>query len=413
MKIQIRLVAVIAAILFLGSPSQAKARNSEPQTTATVPIATQMGMGGAVSNPRRMQSLLRQVADNPDVSLDTAPVQWSTETDVTYVVFDAPGAAGATFPAAINTEGTVTGNYFDANTALHGFVRTRDGSITTLDIANAGTGSLQGTYPAALNDFGAITGAYYDAALSGHGFLLVKKIFGNGYSVITFDVPGAGTGGLGGTSPLAINNFGAITGGYYDANFVSHGFVRDPFGKLTSFDPPGSTATYPTGINDWGTIAGWYTDANDVHHGFLRSWGGTLSTFDGPGSTHVGVVNGINLQGDTIGTYFHTVAGNFFGGIYSGFVRGSDGVFSTFDATTSQYLYETDPLGVNLEGDTTGLSITPTLAFVRKRSGVLTIFDASGGIGVTTPVAINSPGTITGFFYVGDVAHGFLRLQKE
>src|SRR5277367_216998 len=40
------------------------------------------------------------------------------------------------------------------------------------------------------------------------------------------------------TLSYAINTSGAITGHYFDANNGVHGFVRDPQGNITSFDPP-------------------------------------------------------------------------------------------------------------------------------------------------------------------------------
>src|SRR5260370_36173996 len=52
---------------------------------------------------------------------------------------------------------------------------------------------------------------------------------------ITFDVPGALEAVNG------INPAGAITGWYFEANFVGHGFLRAPDGTITTFDPPGST----------------------------------------------------------------------------------------------------------------------------------------------------------------------------
>jgi hypothetical protein len=58
-------------------------------------------------------------------------------------------------------------------------------------------------------------------------------------------------------------------GTYYDVNFVSHGFRRDPSGKLTNLDPPGSTFTVATGINPAEEIVGQYCDVNFVCHGFL------------------------------------------------------------------------------------------------------------------------------------------------
>jgi hypothetical protein len=71
--------------------------------------------------------------------------------------------------------------------------------------------------------------------------------------------------------PNSINAAGVITGNYYGSK--EHGFVRDGDGKLTTFDPPGSTSTYPASINDAGAITGSYSDASGVAHGFLYSPG--------------------------------------------------------------------------------------------------------------------------------------------
>src|ERR1700733_2088069 len=67
---------------------------------------------------------------------------------------------------------------------------------------------------------------------------------------VTFDAPGAGQGSGQGTGCFAytdcsviINNWGAITGYYLDANNVFHGFVRSPEGKFTSFEAPGADTT--------------------------------------------------------------------------------------------------------------------------------------------------------------------------
>src|SRR5689334_16921171 len=69
------------------------------------------------------------------------------------ITFDVPGAgtSGAsclnqgTFPYQINGEGEIGGNFQDANNVLHGFLRTRDGAISTFDAPGTGTGACQGT----------------------------------------------------------------------------------------------------------------------------------------------------------------------------------------------------------------------------------------------------------------------------
>ena len=47
-------------------------------------------------------------------------------------------------------------------------------------------------------------------------------------TIITFDVPGAGTGAGQGTFPTTNNPSDAITGYYMDANSAFHGFLRIP-----------------------------------------------------------------------------------------------------------------------------------------------------------------------------------------
>ena len=74
---------------------------------------------------------------------------------------------------------------------------------------------------------------------------------------------------------MGANDFGAIAGFYVDSGNAAHGFVRNPFGKITEFDPPGAGTGAGQGttiqyINAWGAISGWYSDSNNVNHGFLR-----------------------------------------------------------------------------------------------------------------------------------------------
>jgi hypothetical protein len=57
---------------------------------------------------------------------------------------------------------------------------------------------------------------------------------------------------------LSIDDAGDITGSYTDAAAVQHGFVRNPYGTITSFDPPEGNQTTTTSINDTGAIAGFY-----------------------------------------------------------------------------------------------------------------------------------------------------------
>jgi hypothetical protein len=243
--------------------------------------------------------------------------------------FDPPDAGGSgTFPKVINIEGTIVGNYTDSNDSFHAFLRSPDGKfktwigpdactgngsegcygsggsninafgtitggfednsgnfvhhsymrnaegkLKTFDVPAAGIGSYQGTgcpgCNLGLNQFGAIAGIYSDANSVNHGFLRSPD-----GKFTTFDAPGAGTDSYEGTGcfsdcPVSLNDWGAITGIYIDTNFVYHGYLRSPDGKIVTVDPAGSIFTFPGGINDLGSITGYYVDANDVYHGFL------------------------------------------------------------------------------------------------------------------------------------------------
>jgi hypothetical protein len=175
---------------------------------------------------------------------------------------------------AINFWGISIGNFMDNNFVGHGLVRYRDGTLTTFDAPGAGTGADQGTgcpgCASGFNQWGAIAGTYTDSNNVHHGFLRSP----NG-KFTTFDAPGAGTGSYEGTGcfsdcPTGLNDSGAIMGIYIDSNFVYHGYLRTPDGKILTVDPSGSLFTWSSGMNDLGAITGYYGDSNGVYHGFLR-----------------------------------------------------------------------------------------------------------------------------------------------
>jgi len=116
--------------------------------------------------------------------------------------------------------------------ADHGFLRTKNGDITTFDVPDAFNGFFVfGTNPA-----GTIAGIFVDSIGANHGYVRAA----NGI-ITTFDAPGAGTGpGSPGTNPVTINAKGVITGWYADASNVIHGFVRAKNGTITTFDAPGA-----------------------------------------------------------------------------------------------------------------------------------------------------------------------------
>src|SRR6202521_2468226 len=84
-----------------------------------------------------------------------------------FTILDFPGAT-CTSGASINPAGTITGYYFDASVpaGFHGFVRSPDGDWTSFDPVGA-----TDTEPASINPAGEIAGTYYDANHVSHGFL--------------------------------------------------------------------------------------------------------------------------------------------------------------------------------------------------------------------------------------------------
>jgi hypothetical protein len=121
----------------------------------------------------------------------------------------------------------------------------------------------------------------------------------------TIDPPGSL-----GTSAVSINPAGEIVGNYFDASFVTHGFLRTTDGTITSFDAPGAgVATFPVAITPQGLIVGWYFDANFGQHIFLRAKDGTFTSpeIPNPGAIFVGEVVA-NSAGSTAGEFIDSNA---------------------------------------------------------------------------------------------------------
>jgi hypothetical protein len=192
-----------------------------------------------------------------------------------------PNPCFGTGAFGINDLYTVAGGYEDngGNLVNHALLRNFEGKFTAFQARGSGAGLYQGTgspgSSTPINQFGATAGYYIDSNSVVHGYL--RDPWGR---ITTFDIPGAGALGIGCFSDcsLGLNNFGAITGYFADANNVFHGFVRSPWGQVTTFDAPGAdtadgsfSGTFPVSINDRGEITGYYLDANGVSHGFLLS----------------------------------------------------------------------------------------------------------------------------------------------
>jgi len=287
-------------------------------------------------------------------------------------------------------------------------------AFRTLDVPGA-----VDTFPGGINPAGEIAGSYVDANFRSHGFLRER----NG-TFIRFDVPGAS-----GTNGGAINPAGEIAGSYTDAVFAEHGFLREPNGTITTFDAPGAgTTTSPQGtvpfsINSAGKISGSYVDENYVSHGFLREPDGRILSFDAPGVGPGGGPNQdgthaltINPQGKITGYYQDAQEA------IHGFLREPDGTFTTFEApgaATTMADFGTLAIGIDPAGAITGYYSDGTSppdssqvvyhGFVRKPDGAFITFDVPGAV-ATFPSSNGPAGVIVGWYSdANEVNHGFLR----
>ena len=329
------------------------------------------------------------------------------------ITFDAPGAgnqgtgcfANSDCSVLLNNWGTITGYYLDANGVFHGFLRSPDGKFTTFDAPGADTtaGDFNGTFPNAINDAGAITGGYSDASGGGHGFLRSPE-----GAFTTFDVPGTS----GTTNAIALNLEAAIVGYYQDPSGVFQAFLRRPDGTFATWSGPGACdATPATGcfgtaafsINVFGTIAGGYIDnsGNFVGHGLVRSPQGKFTPFAVPGAG-TGLDQGSGTPGSSTPLNLFGAIASYYvdaSDVVHGYLRSPSGQFTTFDVpgegSNGIGCYFDCPMGLNDWGVITGIYL--------DANNVYRGFVRSLGGKFTTfdaPGADTTPGSFSGTFPV-------------
>src|SRR5579859_87584 len=172
--------------------------------------------------------------------------------------FDVAAGVCGTQPAAINDLGEIIGTYFDSQCNSHGFLRKAGGEIVTFDDPNAGYPSsipYPGTTPTDINNAGDIVGSYTDAAGGIHGFVRSRQ-----GTFTTIDDPSS-TSSPPATVAQAINDWGVVVGYWYDSNGNSHGFVRQMDGAFIPFEPAGALYSQGYHINDFGETGGDWTHA--------------------------------------------------------------------------------------------------------------------------------------------------------
>jgi hypothetical protein len=311
-----------------------------------------------------------------------------------FATFDLSDATYGTFAYGVNSTGTITGFYVDANNELHAFLRDNSGNAANVDPPGTAPGTL-GAQALGINAGGAITGYFVDTNFLFHGFIR------NGRGTfVTMDVPSAGV--VYGTVGSAINAEGVTTGNYSDANFSAHGFVQDEHGAVKTFDAPGAdnstpeSGTYPLGINEEGAITGHYFDANFVIHGFVRDERGSITTFDAPGAGDVPATGtsaiSINDDGEIVGYYIDVQNKS------HGYVRDKHGLITAFDVPGA--IYGTYAESINSNGSIAGYYADASgfpHGFVRDKTGNFTTVDSPGKSYGTVLLTINDKGVVAGY----------------
>jgi hypothetical protein len=193
------------------------------------------------------------------------------------------GADYETVVTGLNDSGTVVG-YFAMDSNISSFIRHPDGFSTQFDVpVDVGNDGRLETTAESINADGVVAGRYYAClqpctSPTAGGFVRSPQgtltLFSPPGKIVDLPVKLDKPFGASITAQhqLSINQAGIITGSYVDAEGAQHGFVRNPYGTITSFDPPRSGQTTATSINDSGVIAGsyYYDWNNQIAEGFLR-----------------------------------------------------------------------------------------------------------------------------------------------
>jgi N-acetylneuraminic acid mutarotase len=88
----------------------------------------------------------------------------------------ATASLGNLFFNSVNASGQIVGLYTNGDAVIHSYLRAANGTITTFDAPNAGTGAQQGTGGLAINASGTIVGGYIDTNSVLHGFIFAPAL---------------------------------------------------------------------------------------------------------------------------------------------------------------------------------------------------------------------------------------------
>jgi len=320
----------------------------------------------------------------------------------TYTTFDVPNSTSTT-ASAINTEGQIAGLYADTS-GNHGFLRESDGSFTLFDAPNIDPFKVSLIGVTSMNDAGQITGYFFMLDLSKYASFIREA---DGTLTAVTEPPECFPSRRHLNSPLgsniqgiaiaSINNDGHTTGICGEFPPFNQSFLRNADGTFVPVTVDGADMTLAQAIDSRGQIAGYYhvPGLGGGYHDFLRQPGGKMTSFDVPGSS-LSVPTAINESGEITG--------------YPAFLRKPKGGIVTFEVPAST---STQPTAINPRGQITGTYLDSnnlTHGFLREADGCITTFDVPNATS-TYPTGINARGEIAGWYSDTTGVHGFIRTR--
>jgi hypothetical protein len=198
------------------------------------------------------------------------------------------------------------------------------------------------------------------------------------------------------TSVLGINDNNIIVGTYMDSDGVEHGYFGTLDGNYTSFDYTANTVdgTEPRAINGDGWITGYAPASNEgflFGYEFARKPDGTIVTIKKDSVPLDGIAQGITKGQESVGDYWDTV--NFIRyGYYAKKGKYQEDLTLPFDTT------RTAPRAINSAGTVVGFfSTSGTMHGFLLKGGVATQIDYPDQAAVSTGLeGINDKGMVTG-----------------
>lgn len=188
-----------------------------------------------------------------------SPTAFLRDLNGVYTFIDPPDAAHGSVSSAVNDNGQVVGTYVDSSFNQHEFFRDSDGTITEFDPPS-------GTYPVVvnprINSAGTIVSVY--ATPQGNLESFLRDSSGD-FAIL--NMPGEAS-----TLAEDLNDLGEVVGFAEPSLQSSFGiaFRRNTSGDYSNIPVPAGTLSAGAGaVNTNGRITGSYFDASDVQHGFV------------------------------------------------------------------------------------------------------------------------------------------------